>query len=265
MIRRKCGRRVHFEEPGFPATIHNYVKAQKLKARFQVRHIRATVDHSQHDYLLNTGPQVLPDNVTLAYVLAKLVEAPLEPRALSIAGRLPCRVLVDRAVGQMRVLVSQLLKVVTIATEPNQTLLVEVELHRVHLSDQHIDSHVPFDPANQQGLTDILLNYALLVVLQFHDIVDQRYSAASRHISRLADPLLVLVSLEGTHKLVVLVGQDVGLRDEVVDFAENGLVFSNQPGERVFHADYRGLGKVNQLLMRQGRVVLSHRWPVNTT
>ena len=88
------------------------------------------------------------------------------------------------------------------------------------MRDQHINAHVPFDPSNEQGLGDVLLDYALLGILQFHHIVDKSNASAFRTICRLTDPLLVFVTVEGVHKLIVLVGQDVGLGDKVVSFAE---------------------------------------------
>lgn len=88
------------------------------------------------------------------------------------------------------------------------------------MRDQYINAHVPFDPSNEQGLGDVLLDYALLCVLQFHHIVDQGDASAFRTVCRLTDPFLVFVTVECVHKLIVLVGQDVGLGDKVVSFAE---------------------------------------------
>lgn len=63
----------------------------------------------------------------------------------------------------MGVLIAELAHVVAVRTEPDDSFLEQIQLHGSHLSDEHIDSHVPFDTPYQHRLADVLLNDRKLI------------------------------------------------------------------------------------------------------
>ena len=62
--------------------------------------------------------------------------------------------------------VAQLVRVVPFTREANDAFFEQVELQRTHLGDQHVNAHVPLGATDQQRVVNVLLNNALLVVLQ---------------------------------------------------------------------------------------------------
>ena len=81
------------------------------------------------------------------------------------------------------------------------------------------------------GISNILLNNTLLVVLQVCNIINYCYSSASAEVSWLTDPYVILSichtgSLgagEVLNKLLIVVRQCVCGRDKVIYFAEHVL------------------------------------------
>ena len=69
-------------------------------------------------------------------------------------------------------MVAQIRNVVAVRAKPYDSLPVQVELHRPHLGDQDINTHVPLDASDQQRVADVLLNYALLLQPNLHAVVD---------------------------------------------------------------------------------------------
>lgn len=80
--------------------------------------------------------------------------------------------LVNGAIGEMAEEVSKVIHVVTLGGEANDALFKEVKLEWPQLGDKHIYAHVPLGAADQQRVVDVLLNHALLVVLQVLQVVD---------------------------------------------------------------------------------------------
>jgi len=113
--------------------------------------------------------------------------------------------------------------VVSISTEPDNALFIQVKLHRPHLRYQYIYSHVPFNASNQQWLAYILLNNTLLLQLKLHHIIDERNATPPRQVCRFEDPSLLLgvLSIEAFNKFVVFVRQHERQGNKVVDFAED--------------------------------------------
>ena len=62
--------------------------------------------------------------------------------------------------------VAQLVRVVPFTGEANDALFEQVELQGAHLGDQHVNTHVPLGATDQQRVVNVLLDNALLVVLQ---------------------------------------------------------------------------------------------------
>ena len=87
----------------------------------------------------------------------------------------------------MGVLILELAGVIPNWTEPYDAFPVDLELHRLHLSDQHINSEVPLCTSNKKWL-DLLLNNTLLLVLQVINPVDDGDAASSTDIYWLANP-----------------------------------------------------------------------------
>lgn len=86
------------------------------------------------------------------------------------------------------------------------------------LSQQDVDPHVPLIPPNEQGISHVLLNDALLIVDELPDVLNQKYSPASAEVGRLTDPNLLTVSLsEFLDKPLVLIWQNEGGWREIVD------------------------------------------------
>ena len=132
----------------------------------------------------------------------------------------------------------------------------EMDFERAHLSDEHVDSHVPFGASDQRRVTYVLLNHTLLVVLQVLQIVDDGDLSTTRQVSRFTDPhLLLLRGTEGLARVHIrelfrLIRKTVGRRCEVVNFAEPALVTFDKPRQVVLRAQNSRLGEVDQPLVR---------------
>jgi len=147
----------------------------------------------------------------------------------------------------MRELIVDFWHVVAIGTKADNALLVQIEFHGSHLCDQDIDTHVPFDAADEQWLAYILLNDTLLFQLQLHHIINEGDAAPPRQISRFEDPGLLfgILPVETLDELVVFVWQHEGKWYEIVDFAENRLLLLNNPSQIVFRAQETSLREVD--------------------
>ena len=132
----------------------------------------------------------------------------------------------------------------------------EMDLERAHLGDQDVDSHVPLRASDQSRVAYVLLNHALLVILQVLEVVDDSDLSATRQVRRFTDPhLFLLRGAEGLARVHVrelfrLVRQAVGRRCEVVNFAEPALVSLDEPRQVVLRAQDTRLGEVDQPLVR---------------
>ena len=62
--------------------------------------------------------------------------------------------------------VAQLVRVVPFTGEANDAFLEQVELQGAHLGDQHVNAHVPLGASDEQRIVNVLLDNALLIVLQ---------------------------------------------------------------------------------------------------
>ena len=58
------------------------------------------------------------------------------------------------------------ISVVPLGRETDNSFLEEVDLQRTHLSNENIDPHVPLSASDQKRVVNVLLDYALLIVLE---------------------------------------------------------------------------------------------------
>lgn len=119
-------------------------------------------------------------------------------------------VLVDRAVRQVRVHVVQLRLVVAISGEANKSLLIEVDLHWPQLSDRGVYTHIPLATTYEHRVRYVLLEYALLSILEIVHLIDNGYANSTSAIGGFANPhgLLVSILVPVVDDLLVLVRQN---------------------------------------------------------
>ena len=126
----------------------------------------------------------------------------------------------------MREHVVEAVSVVSFGREADNSFLEEVDLERPHLSYENINPHVPLGAPDQKRIVNVLLDYALLIILEVLQTADDLDFTASREICGLADPHLFVIlpidSLSCIHvnELLCFIGETKCLRSEVVHFAE---------------------------------------------
>lgn len=99
-----------------------------------------------------------------------------------------------------------------------------MDFHGPDLGDDYVYPHVPLGAPYQQRLADVLLHYALLVVLEVGNVLDQEDASAPRQVTGLAYPdLLFICSREFLNELLVVVRHLKGLGSDVVDGPEHRL------------------------------------------
>ena len=137
--------------------------------------------------------------------------------------------------------------VVPVRREAHYSFAIKVNFHWPHLRDEHVNAHVPLGLANEHGLCNVLLDDALLVVVQVGQVVDYRNAPTPAQVGRLADPDVVLLGTagKGFNKLLVLVGEEKSYWDEVVNVAEHVAHLFDESRKIVFCAENAGLWKVN--------------------
>ena len=122
--------------------------------------------------------------------------------------------------------VVEAVSVVSFGREADNAFLEEVDLERPHLSYENINPHVPLGAPDQERIVNVLLDYALLIILEVLQTADDLDFTASREICGLADPHLFVIlpidSLSCIHvnELLCFIGETKCLRSEVVHFAE---------------------------------------------
>ena len=57
----------------------------------------------------------------------------------------------------------------------------------------NVDAHVPLEPFDQEGVGDVSLKDALLVIFETVDVVDDGDASASAQITRLTNPHGILI------------------------------------------------------------------------
>lgn len=93
----------------------------------------------------------------------------------------------------MRVYVLQVLSVVFLRRETHDTFSEEVHFQGTCCCYKYIDAHVPLVASNEQRVSNILLDDALLVILKFSNVTDKENLASSAQVSWLADPYLLII------------------------------------------------------------------------
>ena len=100
----------------------------------------AQVDACENNDFLDLGPGGFEATGEL---VSELLQSPFVIVNFFASLARTMRILIDRTIGQMRKLISQLRIVITVSTETNQTLFEEIELHWSHLWYGYIYAHVP--------------------------------------------------------------------------------------------------------------------------
>ena len=142
----------------------------------------------------------------------------------------------------MREDILEAVRVVAFGREAHDPFPKQIKLERSHLRDENINAHVPLGASDEQRVMYVLLNNALLVVLQILQVADDRYFTAAGQVGGLADPhLLLLLAIDGgarkrVHELLRFIRQTESQRREVVNFAEPALVPLDQSSQVVLRA-----------------------------
>ena len=139
-----------------------------------------------------------------------MLEVPFVPLACHSVCVGALRIIIDRGVGQVTELVVDVLCVVPVTAESDDSVSVEVDLHRPHLTDQYVNAHVPLNASDQARLLYVLLDDGLLLVLKHVNVTDEADAFAFAEVGRLANPDLLLFGLslhpvENLKKFVVFV------------------------------------------------------------
>ena len=138
-----------------------------------------------------------------------------------------CRsILVNRTVCQMGEHILEAVSVVSFGRKAYNSFLEEVDLQRTHLSYENVNPHIPLGASDQKRIVNVLLNYALLFVLEVFQAADDWDLAAAREVRRFANPHLFVIfpidsfSCIHVYELLSLIRETKRLRSEVVNFAK---------------------------------------------
>ena len=127
----------------------------------------------------------------------------------------------------MRVDVLQTLQVVFLTAEPDDTLAVKPDFERSSFGNKDVDAHVPLVTLDQQGTGDVLLNDALLIILEFTNVTDEKDLSASAKISWFTDPYLFFILLcKLFYELLIFVWQDKSRWGEIVNLSKDSLEYT---------------------------------------
>jgi len=73
-------------------------------------------------------------------------------------------VLVDGAIGEVAEKIAHVVVVIPVGTKPDESFFVKIQLYGSHLSDCHVQPHVPLTTSDGMRAIYVFLQYTLRVI-----------------------------------------------------------------------------------------------------